>query len=162
MENQTHPEKFEAVWKESKNPQIVCVATVADPEGKPNMITLEWFMRTSIHPPMLAVSIGHPRYSYECFQKSDHFNVTILAKDQTKVAAVCGTQSGRDIDKFEVTGVQHFPGRNQLPVIRGAVATFECDIVTQVRSGDHTIFVGEVKHSWLTEGKKPLLSHEIF
>jgi flavin reductase (DIM6/NTAB) family NADH-FMN oxidoreductase RutF len=41
------------------------------------------------------------------------------------------------------------PGKLQkLPVLKDAAAVFECEVVTQVKSGDHTIFVGEVKYSW--------------
>ncbi|MBC8416307.1 MAG: flavin reductase family protein, partial [Candidatus Cloacimonetes bacterium] len=41
------------------------------------------------------------------------------------------------------------------------VANFECEITTQVRSGDHTIYVGEIKHSWLNENKKILTSKDL-
>ena len=68
------------------------------------------------------------------------------------VCSLAGSKSGRDIDKFTETGVKHIPGKlRKLPVLSDAVAVFECEVVTQVRSGDHTIYVGEVKHSWMNE-----------
>ena len=47
-----------------------------------------------------------------------------------------------------------------IPLLADAVANFECKTITQVRSGDHTIFVGEVKYSWQNqdEGLEQLLS----
>jgi flavin reductase (DIM6/NTAB) family NADH-FMN oxidoreductase RutF len=73
-------------------------------------------------------------------------------------ALLSGTKSGRDLDKLTAMNEDFFPGKlAKLPIFRNAAANFECEIVTQVKSGDHTIFVGEVKHSWVDKSKKPLL-----
>jgi len=145
-------EEFSKVHAASKHPARVALAIVKDKNDKYNMITLEWFMRTSIKPAMFAISIGHTRYSHECLQDFRYFNLCLPAKEMTDVSKICGSKSGRDIDKFEVTGVDWFAGKlAKLPILKDAKANFECKIITQVKSGDHTIFVGEVKHSWLNE-----------
>jgi len=148
-------EEFAKVNQASKHPAKVALAIVKDKNDKYNMITLEWFMRTSIKPPMFAISIGHTRYSHECLQDVRFFNLCLPSKEMAKVSKICGSKSGRDIDKFEETGVEWFAGRlAKLPILKDAKANFECKIITQVRSGDHTIFVGEVKHSWVDEEKE--------
>ncbi|MDA3813727.1 MAG: flavin reductase family protein [Candidatus Cloacimonetes bacterium] len=148
-------EEFAKVSQASKHPAKVALAIVKDKNGKYNMITLEWFMRTSIQPPMFAISIGHTRYSHECLQEVRFFNLCLPSKEMAKVSKICGSKSGRDIDKFEETGVEWFAGRlAKLPILKDAKANFECKVITQVRSGDHTIFVGEVKHSWVNEDKE--------
>ncbi|MCF7858765.1 MAG: flavin reductase family protein [Candidatus Cloacimonetes bacterium] len=148
-------EEFSKVNKEIKHPAKIALAIVKDKDDKYNMITLEWFMRTSIKPPMLAISIGHTRYSHECLQNFRFFNLCFPDIEMTEVAKLCGSKSGREIDKFAETGVKWFPGRlAKLPILKEAKANFECKIVTQVKSGDHTIFVGEVKHSWLNSSKE--------
>jgi len=154
--------KYEKAIKAVKKPAKITMAVVQDKNGKNNLITLEWFMRTSIKPPMFAISIGHTRYSYECLQNFRYFNLCFPAKEMNMETLLCGTKSGRDIDKLKETKLDWFKGRlAQLPIIREAVANFECEIVTQVRSGDHTIFVGEVKHSWMNEGKEVLLFQDL-
>lgn len=148
-------EEFTKVHAACKHPARVAIAVVKDKNDKFNMITLEWFMRTSIKPPMFAISIGHTRYSYECLQEFRFFNLCLPSKEMVDVSKISGSLSGRDIDKFEKTGVEWFAGRlAKLPVLKEAIANFECKIITQVKSGDHTIFVGEVKHSWLDEEKE--------
>ncbi len=150
-------EEFAKVSMATKHPAKVALAIVKDKNNKYNMITLEWFMRTSIKPPMFAISIGHTRYSHECLQNFRFFNLCLPSKEMAEVSMICGSQSGRDIDKFEETGVEWFAGRlAKLPILKQAKANFECKIITQVRSGDHTIFVGEVKYSWLDEEKEVL------
>ena len=162
METRTQPTDFQTAHSATKHPQRVAVAVVLSPDGKPNMITLEWFMRTSITPPMLAISVGHTRYSYEALQQNRVFNLVLPSSGQGDLARVCGSKSGRDTDKFEATGVKWFKGRLAgLPVIQGAAAVYECEVVTQVRTGDHTIYVGEVKHTWFTPGEKPLTVEEM-
>ena len=145
-----------------KNPAKIVLAVVKDKNGKINLITLEWFMKTSIKPPMMAISIGHTRYSYKCLQDFRYFNLCFPSKEMSDAVMLCGTKSGRDVDKLEETGLDWFKGRlAQLPILKEAAANFECVVYTQVKSGDHTIFVGEVKYSWLDKEKEILLFEDI-
>jgi len=133
-------------------PAKVALAVTQKPDGGYNLITLEWFMRTSIQPPMFAISIGHSRFSHDCLEENRFFNLVFPSQQMKSVCSLAGSKSGRDIDKFTETGVKHIPGKlRKLPVLSDAIAVFECEVVTQVRSGDHTIYVGEVKHSWMNE-----------
>ncbi len=154
--------KYEKAIKFIKKPAKIALAIVKDKIGKYNPITLEWFMRTSIKPPMFAISIGHTRYSHECLQNFRYFNLCFPSREMNKEALLCGTKSGRMVDKLKETKLEWFKGRlAQLPVIKGVVANFECEVVTQVKSGDHTIFVGEIKYSWLNKGKEMLLFRDL-
>ena len=148
-------EEFAKVSIATKHRARVALAIVEDTDGKYNMLTLKWYMKTSIKPPMFAISIGNTRYSHECLQNVRFFNLCLPSKEMFDVFKICGSKSGRDINKFEVTGVEWFNGRlAKLPILKDAKANFECKVITQVKSGDHTIFVGEVKHSWLNEDKR--------
>jgi len=139
-------------------PAKVALAVVEKPAGGYNLITLEWFMRTSIQPPMFAVSIGHTRFSHDCLQENRYFNLVLPSVELKPLCALAGSTSGRDTDKFEQGKVEFLPGKlRKLPVLKEAVAVFECEVLTQVRSGDHTIFVGEVRYSWANPEKRLLV-----
>jgi flavin reductase (DIM6/NTAB) family NADH-FMN oxidoreductase RutF len=145
MQLQNLPEAYAKVHMPSK----VVLAVTQKPDGNFNLITLEWFMRTSIAPPMFAISIGHTRFSHECLQDNRYFNLVFPGKKLKDLLSLSGSQSGRDIDKFTAGEVEYIPGKLQkYPVLKAAAACFECEVVTQVKSGDHTIYVGEVKYSW--------------
>ena len=145
-----------------KKPAKITFAVVKDKIGKFNTITLEWFMRTSIKPPMIAISIGHSRYSYDCLQNFRYFNLCFPSKEIREATLISGSRSGRDIDKVSALNEEFFPGKlAKLPIFKNAAANFECEIVTQVRSGDHTIFVGEVKHSWVNKKRSLLLFSDL-
>jgi flavin reductase (DIM6/NTAB) family NADH-FMN oxidoreductase RutF len=146
-----------------KHPAKVTIAVVQNKEGRFNAITLEWFMRTSIQPPMFAISIGHTRYSYECLQENRFFNLCFPAKEMKDFTILSGTKSGRDIDKFALSKEPWFKGKlNQYPIMQNAVANFECKVISQVRSGDHTIYAGEIKHAWQNPDKELLLVENLF
>jgi flavin reductase (DIM6/NTAB) family NADH-FMN oxidoreductase RutF len=139
-------------------PAKVVLAVTEKPGGGYNLITLEWYMRTSIQPPMFAISIGHTRFSHDCLMENRYFNLVFPSKDMKPLCALAGSTSGRDTDKIEKGGMQSFPGRlHKLPVPSDAVAVFECEVISQVRSGDHTIFTGEVRHCWADHEKELLV-----
>ncbi|HRY84569.1 MAG TPA: flavin reductase family protein, partial [Candidatus Cloacimonadota bacterium] len=105
--------------------------------------------------PMFAISIGHSRFSHDCLEAHRYFNLVFPSLEMKALLSLCGSASGRDTDKFETGKVASFPGKlHKLPILSEAVANFECELITQVRSGDHNIYVGEVKYSWLNEEKE--------
>lgn len=158
MERTSYSDAVKAV----KKPAKITLAVVKDANGKYNTITLEWFMKTSIKPPMLAISIGHTRYSYQCLQDFRYFNLCFPSLEMKEAALISGSRSGSDTDKLKLMKEEYFPGRlAKLPIFKNAVANFECEIVTQVRSGDHTIYVGEVKYSWVNKEKSLLLFKDL-
>ncbi len=125
------------------------------PDGNHNLMTAEWFMRTSIDPPMFAISVGHSRYTHDCLMDFRYFNLVFPSKEMKDLMALAGSNSGRDMDKFTAGDVEHFPGKlRKLPVLKDALACFECEITSQIKSGDHSIFIGQVRHSWLNNDKE--------
>ncbi|MDD4310787.1 MAG: flavin reductase family protein [Candidatus Cloacimonetes bacterium] len=136
-------------------PAKVALAVTTKPDGNYNLITLEWFMRTSIQPPMFAISIGESRYSHACLEDTRFFNLVFPSIEMKPLLSLCGSNSGRDMDKFSAGDVRHIAGKlHKLPILTDAVANFECEVVSQVRSGDHTIYIGQVYYSWLDPEKQ--------
>ncbi len=154
--------EFSEVYQRIKHPARVAIAIVKSDSGLYNPITLEWFMRTSIVPPMFAISIGHTRFSYNCLQSNRFFNLVIPNLNQKDFTILAGSRSGRDMDKLAKSDEPWFKGRLAgYPIIKNAAATFECKVINQVRSGDHTIFTGEVKYAWLGDETHPILTENL-
>lgn len=143
--------------------RIALAVSQSTDSEKTNVITLGWFMRTSIEPPMFAISVGISRFSYELLSDNRKFVLAFPSKKMVEQTIQCGTQSGRDLNKIEKFNLKTKSGKlSSVPILSQAVANFECKTVSQIRSGDHTIFIGEVKYSWINEDKNlaPLLSVE--
>ncbi len=128
-----------------KYPEQVACAVSLDEDGRATIIALGWAMPTSIKPPLVAISVGHTRYSHECIEKSGEFVLAFPNEHQADAVLFCGTKSGRDVDKFKESGFN--PVKADLvepPLIEDAVINLECKLVGSHRTGDHTIFVGEI------------------
>ena len=128
-----------------KYPEQVAWATCVDEQGNPNAIALGWAMCTSFVPPMVAISIGHTRYSLELIDRAGEFTLVFPSEAMKDATLVVGTKSGRDGDKMAEAGVKLLPGTAVgAPLVDDAVANFECKVRGKLVTGDHTIFAGEV------------------
>lgn len=128
-----------------RHPEQVALAIAKDQHGKFNPITLGWTMLTSHEPPMIAVSVGLTRYSLEVIRGAGEFVVCFPSSTMTAEALAFGTKSGRDVDKLATSGVKTQPATAIDGVLLSdAVANFECRLLSELQTGDHVIFVGQV------------------
>jgi flavin reductase (DIM6/NTAB) family NADH-FMN oxidoreductase RutF len=128
-----------------KYPERVAIAIAKDATGKHNPITLLWFTRTSMEPPMIAISLGLTRHSVSAVRHAREFVVSLVSTDMLADALYCGSVSGRDTDKFAQlsTKTEKATAIDSL-LLADAVANFECRLEGELRTGDHVIFVGRV------------------
>jgi len=127
------------------SPAPIAIAIAMDSQGKPNPITLDWVTQTSINPPMLAISVGGTRYSLDAIRQAREFVLAFPSVAMARDVEFHGRHSGRDLDKLDVCGTKTQPPR----VVKGAlladaVANFECQLESELPTGDHVIFVGRV------------------
>jgi flavin reductase (DIM6/NTAB) family NADH-FMN oxidoreductase RutF len=111
-----------------------------------------WSMFTSFEPPMYAVSVGHERYTHELLQAAGEFTVAIPGPGMGPAIRWLGARSGRDGDKLAGLDLELQPADEiGAPLLAGALANLECQVATQLETGDHTIFVGEVMAAHLAD-----------
>jgi flavin reductase (DIM6/NTAB) family NADH-FMN oxidoreductase RutF len=128
-----------------KYPEQVALAVTTSAQGEPDIITLGWVMPTSGTPPLCAISIGLTRHTHELLEQVPEFVLALPGEDLEEACAYCGTHSGRDVDKFKETGLTPLPAlKVRPPLIAECLANLECGVVGRIRTGDHTIFVGEI------------------
>lgn len=130
---------------ERKYPEGIAIAIAKDEQGKYNPITLCWVMRTSLEPPMLAISIALTRYSLGAIRRAGEFVVSVLSTGMAADALFHGTKSGRDMDKLAECRTKTQPASEIDGVLLAdAVANFECKLECELLTGDHVIFAGRV------------------
>lgn len=81
--------------------------------------------------PIFTVAVRYSRYTYELISRSQEFTVSFpLDNSLKRELAVCGTKSGRDIDKFKECNLTAQPGQVvSTPVIAQCPLHYECRIV---------------------------------
>jgi len=112
---------------------------------KDNIITLAMCHVFSFRPPLIGVGIGPRRFSHGLFKESKDFAVNIPDKGMLRAVEICGSKSGRKVDKFEAAGLtREKAAKISAPLIAECPVNMECVKVNEVEAGDHTWFIGEI------------------
>ena len=79
----------------------------AGDQGSFNTMTVSWAgMGFLWKKPVTMIYVRPQRYTYEFTEKSDYYTLTFFAPgEQREALTLCGTKSGRDMDKFAASGL---------------------------------------------------------
>ena len=119
--------------------QGVYVVGVARGETR-NAFTAAWVMQVSFDPLLLALSINPQHSSYGLLKQSGAFSVNVLKKSQTELASHFARPAHAD----KLAATEWTPGRAGTPLLRDALAWFECEVVSEHPAGDHILVLGKV------------------
>lgn len=126
------------------------VWAVAAHEGQRSICPLGWKMNASGSPLMMAISVAPQRFTHGLIERSGELVLAWPGEDLAEATLLCGTRSGRDIDKFKQTGLTPLPSEHiAAPLIAECVANLECRVTDRLTTGDHTLFACEILAVWL-------------
>jgi flavin reductase (DIM6/NTAB) family NADH-FMN oxidoreductase RutF len=121
--------------------------------GKKNIISVGMFAYFSGKPTLVGVGIAPSRFSYELIQKSGAYVVNVVDEKLIEAVTICGENSGRDVNKFELAKLTTVPARRvSAPLIEESPLSIECKVVQVIEVGDHVWFIGEVLAVHVREG----------
>ena len=113
--------------------------------NRDNITTLAWVGTVCSDPPMISISIRPSRYSHELISASKEFVINIPNKEMIWACDFCGTNSGRDIDKFNELGLTKEKGFIvSSPIIKECPINIESKVRQIIHLGTHDMFIGEV------------------
>jgi len=140
-----------------------CLLVAQGKDGKPNPMTIGWGTIGIIWGrPMFVVLVRHSRHTWRLLEDHDEFTVNVPAPDLADAALLCGTKSGRDLDKFAAAGLTPVPASHvRVPIIDECAVHYECRTVHRnnvdpthlaapilsecYRAGDfHTLYYGQI------------------
>jgi flavin reductase (DIM6/NTAB) family NADH-FMN oxidoreductase RutF len=116
---------------------------------KVNFCPAVWNTGLSADPPLFGVSISPKRFTHGLLLKARRFSASFHPHAQAALVQWLGSVSGREVDKGRVP---HFLGRTGVPILEGAYAAYELELVEVRPFGDHDLFVGRVVAVWEEEG----------
>ena len=138
-----------------KFPEQVVIALAKDEKGVANPITLGWTMVTSGTPPMMAIAVAKGHYSVGAIRHSREFVIAFPSEDMVEETLFYGTHSGRDTEKLKAHPCTTQPASVvDCVLLADAVANFECRLASELETGDHVVFVGEVTAAHVNEDAK--------
>lgn len=126
-------------------PLPVVMVSMADEEGKTNIITVAWAGTICTNPPMLSISVRPERYSYDILKRTGEFVVNLTTEELTYATDYCGVKSGRDVDKFREMNLHvEKASQVQAPLIAESPVNIECKVRKIEELGSHHMFLADV------------------
>ncbi len=132
----------------------VTIVTTKDADGKLYGLTVSAFCSVSLEPPLILVCIEKTTGSHHALKKSGFFAVNILHESQQYYSDQFASYLP---DKFD--GIEFEINENGIPVLKNTLAGLECRLVNAYDGGDHTIFVGQIEKSRISDGKPLIYFH---
>ena len=135
------------IWKPGNMlyPVPAVLVSVADSEGKDNLITIAWTGTVCSDPAMTYISVRKERYSHHMLKENKEFVINLVSKEICRAADFCGVRSGRDLDKFEATGLTREKASTvNVPLVKESPVNIECKVTQVIPLGSHDLFLAEV------------------
>jgi flavin reductase (DIM6/NTAB) family NADH-FMN oxidoreductase RutF len=115
---------------------------------------VNWLTQASFAPPLVVLGAKADNPSTAMIESSGLFNINVLETGQVPLASAFFKHVEPEGNKFGDAEFSLSP--NGLPVLKDALAWFECQLRETVKLGDHTIFVGEVVEAGVQREGEPL------
>lgn len=107
---------------------------VNTPDGRLNPMTIGWGQIGIVWGrPVFSVYVRQSRYTYDCLLQAQSFTVSVPRLGElADELLLCGTKSGRDIDKVETCGLTLTAGQSvDTPILSQCGLHYECAIVAR-------------------------------
>jgi flavin reductase (DIM6/NTAB) family NADH-FMN oxidoreductase RutF len=133
---------------------VPAALVVSGTMDEPNIITVAWTGIMSSTPPTVAVSLRNTRFSLEKIRERGDFTVNIPPARLFKEVDYCGLVSGRDADKFAVTGLHAIESSLVgAPIIEECPYNMECRVTGEREIGQWVVLFAEIVETHCDEDK---------
>jgi rubredoxin/flavin reductase (DIM6/NTAB) family NADH-FMN oxidoreductase RutF len=115
--------------------------------------------QVTAEPAQFVVASHKDNLTTSYINKSRLFSISILQKDvDLDFLGPWGFKSGKNVDKFK--GIAFKTGKTGVPVVlEKSLAYLECEVVDQVDTGTHILFVGRVMDAVVLDNTKEPLTY---
>lgn len=107
----------------------------------------------SLDPVSMLVCVNHAAVTHGVISAAQAFCVNVLGEDQASLSRACARP---DTPEARLEGVDYRSGVTGMPVLKEALAYFDCKVAASIEFGTHTIFIARVVDFGESEGQ-PLL-----
>lgn len=136
-----------------------------------NVMAAHWLMQVSFKPRIVALSLENDARTLANVRETRVFSVNIMGEDSMDLVAsflqpsdpskIIGrtTNGAPIIDKL--AGVPHKTMATGCPILRDALAWFECEVEGGLPAGDHTLVLARVTDGGQINHGKPLRDDDL-
>ncbi len=125
-------------------PMPAALVSCGDMENS-NLITVAWTGIINSAPPRTYISVRPERYSHEIISRTGEFVINLTTEKLAHATDYCGVKSGRDMDKFEVSGLSKLPAHTvKCPIVAESPLALECRVFDVIKLGSHDMFLADI------------------
>lgn len=123
----------------------ITIITANNGDDKRGM-TASAFVSVSLEPPLILISVTNSTAMNDFLQKDEvtHFGVNILSASQQDLS---DHFAGKSINEDKIPWLYH----DSVPLIKDAISQLVCSKHQIIPAGDHTLYIGLIKHSNYTD-----------
>ncbi|MBY0420728.1 MAG: flavin reductase family protein, partial [Parvularculaceae bacterium] len=109
------------------------------------------FTSASLSPPLVLWCIDRRAARFSAFMSADAYSINVLKAEQTALSEQFARHGPKPVDAALVTAWE-----TGAPILKDALAAFDCRVVNRHGAGDHVVLIAEVVKFHAGSGK-PLL-----
>ncbi len=128
--------------------------------GRRNLMTHNWAVQVAVRPKLLAVAVRKDALTHELVQAGRVFSLCFLKREDRSLVRVFTKPAVEGPVPGMLSGLEVFEGRTGAPVLARSAAWLECEVRSDLGTGDHTVFVGEVMDCSAPDEEAPVLRME--
>ena len=137
-----------------------------------NMMTASWGTAGVLwRKPVIITFIRPQRYTYQFLEDNPYFSVSFFPEEHREILNLCGTTSGRDLNKMQIEGLSPIETPNQTIAFKEARLALECRKIyfddidpaffqlfelekIYAKKDYHRFYIGEIVHAWESKTNK--------
>ena len=155
MPSLTHPRQVIFVASRAK------IEIMGNEVDKDDVIATTFHMPCSLNPREYCVSIPKKEFISGVIKISKVFSVNFVSIKMDKEAEILMNNSGEHFDKFLKAGIDKEECEKiDCSRLKDALGYLECEVINQVDTGDHIMFIGRVVNARLKKTDKRLFLKE--
>jgi len=118
-------------------------------KGHYNIMTVSWHMMVEFEPPLIACVVSNRNHSFAALRATKECVIAIPAVELAPKVVEVGNCSGRNVDKFERSGLTPAPAELVAPpLVAECFANLECKVANTAFVNRYGIFILEVLKAW--------------
>lgn len=114
-------------------------------KNRTNIAPIAWLTPLNDVPPLVIICVATSHYTTELINETGEFVINIVSKDLLQAIKICGSISGRKIDKFKKSNLTKVESQKvNVPYIKESIGHIECKVIDKKEYNGVTLFVGKV------------------
>ena len=123
-------------------PYGLFVLTAQNEAGRIGTATVNWVTQASFKPPLVVVCVKRDSNVHDIIEEQGAFALNVLGKRQAEIAYKFFRPA--QVESGMLSGEPYQVGETGSPILTRSLAFLECEWVSGLYEGDHSVFLGRV------------------